>query len=120
MSEKNKLIQIRKIPDNAALFVDKVDNIGGIEDDPKVENNLVSAVMQQAYNSDLGDTVYIYAPTQAMLDYLGVLMPEGDVNDSYEVLKDLENPIVVSAPDPIMARRKLDRALKELKHAQHE
>lgn len=120
MSGKNKLIQIRKIPDNAALFVDKTDNIGGVEDDPKVENNLVSAVMQQAYNSDLDDIVYVYAPTQEMLDYLGALLTQGDVHDNREVIKDLANPIVVSAPDPIMAKRKLDRALKELQHAQHE
>ena len=54
-----------------------------------------------------------------MLDYLGALLTQGDVHDNREVIKDLANPIVVSAPDPIMAKRKLDRALKELKHAQH-
>lgn len=120
---KREPVLHRNIPKNATLcVVNDLLDIGGIADDPDVEENLVNVILMQVMNATVNGTdLFVFVPTVEMKEHINepdmIVSNQKTADVVIEVNPELSNPIVIPAKSLFDAENKLKRIKRDLKNS---
>lgn len=124
MNQDKIPVMTRRIPKNAALLVKNKDcDVIGIEDDPDVEENMISLTMQVIMDSKYsGYDLYEYMISDDMSKHISESYSNIPVKEYRIIDTTLTNPIIIPAhsreeADKMLAQVKSDMTNTNVEHA---